>query len=316
MTEPIRVDVHMHLYETKEIGEWWKRGYEIWEYGPKDGVRFSGYSGTVEDAVDAMTTAGFSHGIAVNLFAVELSRQEAISRIPDELEGEDRERAIAEIDATLGERYREFNGWLCEALAPFPQLTPFVAADPWVLPPESNAAHLREMAESGARGIKIHPAAQAFAPSDPRMSVVYETCRDLGFAVLSHTGSSKGTESFAEPAAFADMLRRFPDLTVVLAHLGGGRWQQTAELARAFPHVSFDLCEIIDWTGAPNAPSDQQLAALIRDVGVDRVVFGTDFPWYDLDHTVERVMELPLLSREEKEKILGANAVRILGLSV
>jgi predicted TIM-barrel fold metal-dependent hydrolase len=45
-------------------------------------------------------------------------------------------------------------------------------------------------------------------------------------------------------------------------------------------------------------------------------VFGTDFPWYDLDHTVERVMELPVLSGEEKEKILGANAVRILRLSV
>jgi predicted TIM-barrel fold metal-dependent hydrolase len=172
------------------------------------------------------------------------------------------------------------------------------------------------MAEAGARGINIHPAAQAFAPSDPRMSVVYETCRDLGFAVLSHTGSSKGTESFAEPAAFADMLRRFPDLTVVLAHLGGGRWQQTAELAREFPRVSFDLCEIIDWTGAPNAPTGDQLAALIREVGVDRVVFGTDFPWYDLDHTVERVIELPILSSEEKERILGANAARILGLQV
>jgi uncharacterized protein len=316
MTEPIRVDVHMHLYETKDIGDWWKRGYEIWEYGPKHSVRFSGYSGTVEDAVDAMATAGFDHGIGVNLFAVELSRQEAISRIPDELDGEDRERAVAEIDATLGERYRQFNRWLCDALAPFPQLTPFVAADPWVLPPESNAAHLREMSEAGARGIKIHPAAQAFAPSEPRMSVVYKTCRELGFAVLSHTGSSRGADAFAEPAAFAEMLRRFPDLTVVLAHLGGGSWQQTAELARAFPQVSFDLCEIIDWTGAPNAPSDEQLAALIRDVGVDRVVFGTDFPWYDLDHTVERVMELPLLSLEEKEKILGANAVRILGLSV
>jgi predicted TIM-barrel fold metal-dependent hydrolase len=315
MTDPIRVDVHMHLYKTKDVGEWWKRGYEIWEYGPKDDVHFSSYSGTVEDAIEAMSTAGFDHGIGLNLFAVELSRREAISRIPDEFEGEERERAVAEIDATLGKRYRESNRWLCDALAPFPQFTPFVAADPWVLPPELNAAHLREMADAGARGIKIHPAAQAFAPSDPRMSVVFETCRDLGLAVLSHTGSSNG-EAFAEPAAFADMLQRFPDLTVVLAHLGGGAWHQTAELARAFPRVSFDLCEVIDWTGAPNAPTDEQLAALIRDVGVDRVVFGTDFPWYDLDHTLKRVMELPILSSEEKEKILGANAARILGLPV
>ena len=43
-------------------------------------------------------------------------------------------------------------------------------------------------------------------------------------------------------------------------------------------------------------------------------MMGSDFPWYDLDHTVERIMELPVLSNEEKEGILGANAVRILGL--
>ncbi|GAI54065.1 unnamed protein product [marine sediment metagenome] len=41
---------------------------------------------------------------------------------------------------------------------------------------------------------------------------------------------------------------------------------------------------------------------------------GSDFPWYDIDHSVERVMELPLLSTEQKEALLGANAIRILGL--
>jgi predicted TIM-barrel fold metal-dependent hydrolase len=110
------------------------------------------------------------------------------------------------------------------------------------------------------------------------------------------------------------MLRDFPDLTVVLAHLGGGVWTQTVDLAGAFPQVAFDLCEIIAWTGAPNAPTDEDLARMIQQVGPDRVLFGTDFPWYDLDVTAERVMDLPLLSRQEKESILGANAVRVLGL--
>ena len=43
-------------------------------------------------------------------------------------------------------------------------------------------------------------------------------------------------------------------------------------------------------------------------------MMGSDYPWYDLDHTVERVMELPLLSDEEKQGIIGANAVNILNL--
>jgi predicted TIM-barrel fold metal-dependent hydrolase len=146
------------------------------------------------------------------------------------------------------------------------------------------------------------------------MLPIYRACVELGLTVLSHSGTAKGATQYAEPRAFAEVLRTLPDLTVVLAHLGGGSWRQTAELAQRFPHVAFDCCEIVEWTGAPNAPSDEALARLIRDIGPHRVMLGTDFPWYDLDHTVERVMALPLLSREEKEGMLGANAVRILRL--
>jgi predicted TIM-barrel fold metal-dependent hydrolase len=105
-------------------------------------------------------------------------------------------------------------------------------------------------------------------------------------------------------------------MTVVLAHLGGGRWRQTAELAAAYPNAVFDLCEVIEWTGAADAPTDAQLAALIREVGPDRVVMGSDWPWYDLGHTVERINELPGLSDEERDGILGGNAARILGLPI
>jgi predicted TIM-barrel fold metal-dependent hydrolase len=316
MTEPVKVDVHMHLYETAESGVWWKAGYEIFEYGEKEGVTFSEYSGTVGDAVEAMEKAGFSHGIAVNLLSVELFRLEAIAMLPEDVQGEDRQRAIEEIEATMSDRFRSFNRWLVDSLAPIAQLTPFVGVDPTAMTPEENVEHLREMADRGARGIKLHPVVQQFEPGDPRMRPVFETCRDLGLTVLSHTGSAKGGERFAEPSGFARVLRDFPGLTVLLAHLGGGQWRQTVELAGAFPSLVFDLCDIVEWTGAPNAPTTAELASMIQDIGHERVMLGTDFPWYDLDHTVDLVMDLPVLAAEQKEAILGANAVRILGLPV
>jgi predicted TIM-barrel fold metal-dependent hydrolase len=55
---------------------------------------------------------------------------------------------------------------------------------------------------------------------------------------------------------------------------------------------------------------------MIRLIGPDRVLFGTDFPWYDVESTIDQVMDLPHLSRDEKEAILGANAIRTLGLEV
>jgi hypothetical protein len=305
------VDAHMHVYETRTEGERQKAGYEIWEYGAKPGVPFSRYAGDVDDVMVAMRQAGYAHAVSVNMFAPDLAREEALAALPP---GADRNRALAEIEAGMGDRMRAFNRWACAVAAKHPQITPFVAVDPAALSVEANVAHLRELAALGARGIKLHPVVQRFAPDDLRMLPVYRACIELGFTVLSHSGTARGATQYAEPRAFAQVLRQLPDLSLVLAHLGGGSWRQTAELARTFPNVAFDCCEILEWTGAPNAPSDEALAGLIRDIGAHRVMLGTDFPWYDLDRTVERVMDLPLLSREEKEGMLGANAVRILRL--
>ena len=110
------------------------------------------------------------------------------------------------------------------------------------------------------------------------------------------------------------MLEAFPRLKLVVAHLGGGTWKQALAIAEQFDNAYFDCCEIIEWTDSTNGPTQQELGQLIKDIGPSRVMMGSDYPWYDLDHTVDRVMELPVLSREEKEGIAGANAVRILNL--
>jgi len=51
---------------------------------------------------------------------------------------------------------------------------------------------------------------------------------------------------------------------------------------------------------------------MILDIGAERVMLGTDFPWYDLDRTADQVLDLPLLAEEQKAGILGANAARLL----
>lgn len=53
---------------------------------------------------------------------------------------------------------------------------------------------------------------------------------------------------------------------------------------------------------------------MIIDIGPERVMMGSDFPWYDLDHSIERIFSLPLLLQEQTKRIIGANAVDILGL--
>jgi len=299
------IDVHVHVSESKAIGAWSKAAYEIWEYGAKDDVRFGPASGDIDDLREAMRAGEVRHAVVVNAFSVDEWRGRRLAGFESSTER-----------GSAGDDLIAFNAWLVDAVASLPDVTPFVAVDPSVLSFEALAEHLDDMRGSGARGVKIHPVDQRFIVSDPTMLAVYELCTELGLAVLSHSGTSRGNVQFAEPQAFDAVAAAVDDLRLVVAHLGGGSWEQVRDLAERHRRIAFDLSEIVAWVGAPNAPDDDELVRLIRDVGVERVMFGSDFPWYDPGEMVKAVRTLPGLSDGELAAILGENAARILRLPV
>jgi predicted TIM-barrel fold metal-dependent hydrolase len=315
MTYPIIIDMHMHLHRKREYGIFERENFEVWEYGVKDDICYSDYAGELSEALDALAKAGARKGVIVNLFWTSNIRNTAISELPTALSRGERERAIESIDASMANRLRESNEWYCSVAEENPALEAFIAADPNTLSVQDARDHIRQMVEQrGAKGIKVHPVIQGFPLHDPRMVPICRMCVEFGIPILSHCGPSQSGEQYAEPRAFAEIMRYVPDLCLILAHLGGAAWQQTAEFARAFPSVIFDCSEIIQWSGAPNAPTELELARLILEVGPERVTMGSDFPWYAIDHTVDRVFELPLLATDQKEAILGENARRILDI--
>jgi predicted TIM-barrel fold metal-dependent hydrolase len=214
----------------------------------------------------------------------------------------------------MGEMFKNSNLWACELNKKHPQIVPFIGVDPWVLSSNEMEAHLRDMAKRhNARGVKVHPVVQRFYMHDARMMPIWSACEELGLPIMAHSGPAQGGEQYAEPRAYKNVLEAFPQLKIVLAHMGGASWRQLPEVS-SYQNAYYDICEIIEWTGASNGPTKTELARLIKKVGPERVMMGSDFPWYDIDHTIEVLMSLPLLSKEEKEAILGANAVRILDI--
>ena len=306
------IDAHMHIYQTLEQGEYNKSGYEVWEYGEHPGVRFSNESGVPGEALEAMRRSGVSYAIVVNLFATIETGGRLVELLPGAPTGAPDPSSD---DLPLGDRLRSFNRWLVDLARVHQELLPFVAIDPWALSPAENRAHLLDLVASrGARGVKIHPVIQRFEADDERLWPAFEVCVESDLPVVAHAGPSRGPVQFGAPAAFAGVLQRFPRLKLVLAHLGGGAWSQVEQFARDFPNAYFDCSEILHWTGANGAPTPDRLARLIREVGARRVVFGSDFPWYDLDASIDRLDRLPLLTDDEKAAIAGLNAARLLGM--
>jgi predicted TIM-barrel fold metal-dependent hydrolase len=278
------------MYRSAEEGRRAKENYVIWEYGKRADIAFSDEPGDLGSTLAALRASDIDLAIVVNLH--------------------DTPTPGVDLDQDLV----AYNRFLCDSAAHHPELVPFIAVDPATLGMDETIAHIREMVvKHGARGIKLHPPAERFDPSADSNWRIFETCRDLGIGIVSHAGPSPTGPQYGEPNAYRPLLTAFPDLLISLAHLGGAAWRQTAELARDFPSIYFDLCEVIEWTGATRAPTKEELVDLIRAVGADRVMMGSDFPWYDISHTVGLVRALPNLTDAEKQGILGANALRFLG---
>jgi predicted TIM-barrel fold metal-dependent hydrolase len=315
MSDPIRIDSHVHIFQEAAEGTAAKENYEIWEYGAQEQVAISALPGTVDDLLGAMAKAHIERAVAVNIWVPDEEREGILAGLPASLDEAERNQALARWEAGVRDRFMDFNRWGCRVAREHPEVISYVCVDPMLLPGEDGAAHLRDMVDNeGARGLKLHGPVHGVAMGDERLGPSYQVCRDAGLPVIGHSGPDRGGRGVADPRAFAAALEAFPEVTFVLAHMGGATWSQALEIAETHANAYFDCCEIIEWTHSENGPSDAQLGQLIKDIGPERVMMGSDFPWYDLDHTVDRVMELPVLSNEEKHGILGANAVRILGL--
>ncbi|MFT4307626.1 MAG: amidohydrolase family protein [Microbacterium sp.] len=302
----MRVDTHLHVYADPARGRYEIENFPIVEYGQKDDVPLAGVGGSVEDALAALDDAAFDYAAVLGSYEVD--------GYPDLPAGLDHWPA-----EPVHGRYRDdliaYNRWVCEVTAPHPGLLPFVSANPAVMTSDESRAHLEEaFGDWGARGLKLHPIGIRAFPDDPGFEGVYDACEQAGVPIVFHSGPDTRGRGFSEPAVFAPLAAARPRLKLVLAHLGGGSWRDTLAVAEAHPQLMYDLSEIVIWIGASAGPTAQEVASLIRAIGVERVVTGSDFPWYTPAVTAERVAGLPGFSDAERDLLLGENAARLLGL--
>lgn len=169
---------------------------------------------------------------------------------------------------------------------------------------EDALAELDFIRASGLKGLKLHPDMQLCQSDDERLYPVYERCCEMGLPILIHCGDR--TRDYSHPRHLRRALDRFPNLTVIAAHMGG--WSHWDE---AFEYLGPTAC-YLDISSCTMFMPAEQIATYIRAFGAHRVLFGTDFPVWNPSTEVNTFLALPL-SDEEKEMIASGNAKRLLG---
>lgn len=152
----------------------------------------------------------------------------------------------------------------------------------------------------GFRAIKLDPSVSALPINHPRCEIVFATARDLGVPVIIHTGMGVPN---ALPALAIPPALRYPDVTIVLAHAGFAVFAEEAIVAaQVCPNVVLE----------PSWCASYQVAAMVRAVGAERVMFGSDHP----SNVVSELAKLRAIGLDDQQltQVLGGTARRVFGL--
>ncbi len=167
----------------------------------------------------------------------------------------------------------------------------------------------------GLRGLKFHPPLQDFYPNDKRYFGIYKEVQRLGIPIVFHVGSTPFGNlcklSQANPLLIDDVAVAFPELRIMLTHLGT-LWQN-----EAFMVVEKNPNVFIDTAAYLYEINEIINENLISRIGEDKIIFGTDYPMPSPPHPVhnmkafvEKIKHLSIPS-EIREKIFFKNFERM-----
>jgi len=168
---------------------------------------------------------------------------------------------------------------------------------------------LEAFAKAGARVVKLHPTMQAFYPDEPDAMEIYEAADRLGMIIFYHGGRAgiepESRHRYAMPRHYEGALASFPNLPFVLGHAGARDGDAMLELGLRYENAWFGI----------HGQGITHLDKMIQRTGGERMLFGTDWPFYHLAATLAKVLIVTGDSErgEIRHAILRGNAERLLG---
>lgn len=212
------------------------------------------------------------------------------------------ERAVVHSVATVPRQVKSINDFLYGEISNAPQkLIGFATLHPDMENPQEE---IERVISLGFSGIKLHPDFQAVNIDSESTKNLFKII-DGRLPILIHMGDE--TKPYSKPYRLTSVAKEFPNQVFIGAHFGG---------YMAWDDSERDLigkCEnvFIDTSSALFALTPERAVDMIRRHGVQRVVFGTDYPMWNPKEELERFMALPL-TEEERKAILSENLLNIL----
>jgi hypothetical protein len=208
----------------------------------------------------------------------------------------------------------ETNDYILDSISRYPKrLIGFCS----IQPRAGDAAidELERCAKAGARGIgEMRSDVQGFNLADKAiMEPLVDAALKHDLILLTHSSELVGHQYIGKgnitPDILYSFISSFPQLKLVCAHWGGGLpfYALMPEVAKALTNVFFDTAATI-WL------YQVQIFKQVSDIiGSEKILFGTDYPLISQSRIIAQIQSAGL-TEEDKTKILGGNAQRLLSI--
>lgn len=174
---------------------------------------------------------------------------------------------------------------------------------------------IKELAQKGFKGIKLHPVFQKCKIDDIRYLRLIECAYENDLVVLVHAGFDISFPDWDEASVsrLLTMIKEVPPHKLVLAHMGGwGMWDEVTPIL-GMENVWLDTAFCLRETQNEEFLDKNKFCEMVKMHGADKVLFGTDSPWMSQKDAINIINKLDFTT-EEKKKILGENSKILLNL--
>jgi predicted TIM-barrel fold metal-dependent hydrolase len=210
---------------------------------------------------------------------------------------------------------RELNRYLAGFVRRYSAVTGLAT----VFPGEAGTREILETAfNDGLKGVKLHSHVQCFRMDSPGMHEVYRVCSARGLPLVIHAGREPKSPAYAcDPYEICHwtfverVLETYPELKLVVPHLGADEFDAYRRLQERFDHLWLDTTMMLaDYLPVENPPDIGRLRP-------ERLMFGTDFPNipYAWDRELRRIDDLGLPD-ESRRWILADTARALYGIDL
>ena len=180
----------------------------------------------------------------------------------------------------------------------------------------------RSRTDLGLRGIKLGANYQNFDPLEDRALAIYQRAEALGLPILFHIGTSPVRMApirYAHPLVIDQVAMRYPNLKVIMAHMGHPWQVDTCVVIRKHPNLYADISALFY---RPFSFYEAMRKATEWNV-LHKLMFGTDYPVTTPEENIEALRSInhivegtnfPRVPEEAIETIIHRNSLELLGL--